>query len=147
MDMNSVKYFFIFLAAAAQTGLLIWGMRLIADVLKQKDENGTAFVVRALCEKSGARSNRLDQDLEKNDAARNEESQGATHAPGSFSRVAGTVGSIILAASFAGISYWILFQLFDEPSKIKFDGLGKYFLVASALYAPYAFNKISSIFR
>jgi len=66
---------------------------------------------------------------------------------GSFSRVAGAIGSTVLAALFAGISYWALHTLFMGGDLTRLQDLSTFFLVGSALFAPYAFNQIRGIFQ
>ena len=67
---------------------------------------------------------------------------------GSFSRTVGAFGAMVLAASLAGISYWIIFDLFEDAGSnlAKLQSTGWYFFVGAALFAPYAFNQLSRIF-
>lgn len=66
---------------------------------------------------------------------------------GSFSRVSGAIGAISIAATFIGIGYWAIFALFFDPSNLEnFKEMGTYFLAGSAMFMPYAFNQLSSIF-
>ena len=67
---------------------------------------------------------------------------------GSFSRTVGAFGAMVLAASLAGISYWMVFDLFEDAGSnlAKLQSTGWYFLVGAALFAPYAFNQLSRIF-
>ena len=82
-------------------------------------------------------------------------------AGGSYSRVSGAVGSMVLAAMVGGLGYYILYAVFfnhcllstelteDGQKKIVdlFYSLRYYFLGASALFAPYAFNRLTTIFK
>ncbi|MBP0496006.1 hypothetical protein [Roseomonas indoligenes] len=74
--------------------------------------------------------------------------QPAKTVKGSFSRTAGAFGAMGLAASVVGISYWVIFDLFstngDNLGKLK--DVGWFFLAGSALFAPYAFNRLSKLF-
>ena len=67
----------------------------------------------------------------------------------SFSRVAGSIGAFGLAAIFIGVGYWALYTLFfGEANELEnMKDLGIYFLSGSALFAPYAFNQLKSIFK
>ena len=67
----------------------------------------------------------------------------------SFSRLAGAVGAMAIAATFVGISYWAIEALFFEKDEYlgRLEKLWVYFMVGSALFAPYAFNKLSEVFK
>lgn len=69
----------------------------------------------------------------------------------SYSRLAGMVGAIVLAAFFWALGDVILFKLFapDGTTQITamMAGLSTYFLSGTALFAPYAFNQVSAIFK
>lgn len=67
----------------------------------------------------------------------------------SFSRTAGAVGAFGLASVFIGIGYWIVYILFlGDIAQLKdLKDLGIYFLSGSALFAPYAFNQMKTIFK
>lgn len=67
--------------------------------------------------------------------------------PTSYSRVSGFVGSMGLASVFIGIGYWVIFMLFADKQITNLENLKAYFLSGSALFAPYAFNKISGMFK
>lgn len=68
---------------------------------------------------------------------------------GSFSRTAGAFGAAGIAATVIGTGYWVVFALFWLPAAElgRLQSLGFYFLGASALFAPYAFNQLSKLFR
>ena len=124
---------YLFLATIVQTVLLIWGLRTVSKILStQASDNGTTFGMQMLTEKVG-------DPQDGGDAG--------DKGPGSFSRIAGTIGAIVLAAFFAGVSYWALHALFSDGDLNKLKDLGTFFLVGSALFAPYAFNQIRSIFQ
>jgi hypothetical protein len=67
--------------------------------------------------------------------------------PPSFSRVAGALGAVGIAATFVGIGYWALHELYFGDNLGKISDLSTYFLAGSALFIPYAFNSLSSIFK
>ncbi|PLX45212.1 MAG: hypothetical protein C0605_01265 [Hyphomicrobiales bacterium] len=57
------------------------------------------------------------------------------------------IGSIGLAALFIGIGYWVLFSLFLGPDKLeKLDHLWTFFLAGSAMFLPYAFDRLTKLF-
>lgn len=141
MNSNSV---YLVIATIVQTGLLIWGLKMISYVLKSKPTTGgPTFAVQMLSEKS-----QLTPPPAGGMATPPPASVGtATQPPGSFSRISGAIGAIVLAAFFAGVSYWALFTLFNNGDLKKLADLGTFFLVGSALFAPYAFNQIKGIFQ
>lgn len=65
----------------------------------------------------------------------------------SFSRVAGALGAVGLAATFVAIGYWVVYQFYFGTDLDKITKLSTYFLAGSALFIPYGFNKLSSIFK
>ena len=66
----------------------------------------------------------------------------------SYSRIVGTIGSIVLAAFFWALGNIILYKAFADVSGIQqlLSGLGAYFFAGSALFVPYAFNQLRSAF-
>lgn len=69
----------------------------------------------------------------------------------SFSRVAGLIGAVVLSTFFWGLANVLLQRSFGPPADIAaikdiLANLSNYFLYGSALFAPYAFNQIKSIF-
>lgn len=67
----------------------------------------------------------------------------------SFSRVAGMVGTLILACFVWALGNIIVFKAFGNVSEVSelVDKLGSFFLAASALFAPYAFNQLGEAFK
>ncbi len=124
---------YLILATVVQTALLIWGLRSLSAILKtQTSENGSTFGVQMLIEKtSDPQDGRI----------------GSNNGSGSFSRISGAIGAVVLAAFFAGVSYWAQHALFTGGNLSKLNDLGTFFLVGSALFAPYAFNQIRAIFK
>jgi hypothetical protein len=123
MITQSVTYW---LAIVVVSAILVWGLRLVSRELQKPDPTGRTLLARALSEK-------------KNDCNSGTDP--------SFSRVAGALGAIGLASTFVGIGYWVIYQLFLGDNLAKLNDLGIYFLAGSALFLPYAFNQISSIFK
>ena len=114
---NEAKFVTFILSIIVYTAVLIWGLKLIHKSLENKLD-------KILSEKSG--------------------SQAGTP---SFSRLAGAVGAMGLAVALIGIGYWSIYTLFADGDLSKLQGLSTYFLSGSALFAPYAFNQLSSIFK
>lgn len=107
--------------------VLIWGLRLLTIALQKSGEpsaDDTLFV-GALREKG--------DDTDK----------------ASFSRVAGAIGAMALASFMAGLGLWIFFAInMEDATRIdRLPKLSTYFLGGSALFAPYAFNQLSKIFK
>lgn len=70
----------------------------------------------------------------------------------SYAKVSGAIGSVAIAALFVGLGYYILFAMFTENAENftldkKIDGLQTYFLAGAALFLPFAFEKLSEIFK
>ena len=127
--MSWAKVVFVF-AAAAQTGVLIWGLRLLSDVLNQPTGTDAKSKVasRMLAEKS------IKQ-------------QGPTTSlEPSFSRVTGALGATVIGAFFVGVSYWALFGLFFGKSLGNLDEVGALVVAGAALFVPYAFNQLRAVF-
>jgi hypothetical protein len=125
------------LSTLALTVMLVWGLRMLGKELQQPAIPGAPTALRqALTEKNPAAP-----------AIGGAETQ-TTPGDVSFSRVAGALGAIGIAATFVGIGYWILHALFFDIAHVRsIDGLSAYFLAGSALFMPYAFNQLASVFR
>lgn len=74
---------------------------------------------------------------------------GQPQAPTSSSRVAGLVGTIVLACFLWALGNVILYYLFVDASKVAviLNDMGTYFLAGSALFAPYAANQLGVAFK
>jgi hypothetical protein len=66
---------------------------------------------------------------------------------GSFSRTAGAFGAMSLAAAVIGVAYWMVYALFYDQDVKVLKEASWFFLSGSALFAPYAFNQLSSVFK
>ncbi len=117
-------------AAAVLTGVLIWGLRLLSDVLNQPTgaDAKSKVVSRMLAEKP------IKQ-------------QGpATSLVPSFSRVTGAPGATVIGAFFVGVSYWALFGLFFGKNLGNLDKVGALVVSGTAFFARYAFNQLRAVF-
>lgn len=67
----------------------------------------------------------------------------------SYSRVSGMVGAIVLACFFWALANVVVFQAFTQQAQIEvvLKGVGTFILSGSALFAPYAFNQLTGIFK
>ena len=67
----------------------------------------------------------------------------------SYSRVTGFVGAIVMGVFFWALGNIILFNGISQAAGIKtmLDGLLSFFLSGAALFLPYAFNQLSSVFK
>jgi hypothetical protein len=53
-----------------------------------------------------------------------------------------------MAAMFAGVGNWVLFEAFIHPANLRsLSMITPYFLSGAALFLPYAFNQFSSVFK
>ena len=131
----------IWIAVVVMTIVLFWGLRIIAWAL-MRAPNPVPI------SKDDTRSIPTGQPLAYTVLA--EEPDPATgEFKGSFSRTAGAFGAMALAATLVGISYWMIFDLFNNNGANLKDlqSAGWYFLAGAALFAPYAFNQLAKIFN
>jgi hypothetical protein len=66
----------------------------------------------------------------------------------SYSRVSGLAGAVVLS-SFVWVGNVVIYKAFLTPADIPvlLSGVSPFILSASALFAPYAVNQLSSIFK
>ena len=72
--------------------------------------------------------------------------------PTSASRVIASLGSIILATFLWGLGNVVLYKSIvataaDSGIKTLLDDIGNFFLAGASLFAPYAFNQLTSVFQ
>lgn len=65
----------------------------------------------------------------------------------SSSRIISFFGSLIMTIVFMAIGLYVIWGLFTCQDLKNLESTGSYFLAGSAIFAPYAFNKLSSIFK
>jgi hypothetical protein len=67
----------------------------------------------------------------------------------SYSRIAGMIGAVVLACFVWALGNVILYKAFYAPKDIDIivSATKSYFLGASALFAPYAFNQLKEVFK
>ena len=63
----------------------------------------------------------------------------------SYSRVAGVLGAMALTGLFICGTYWVHHALFTGAALTNLSELWPLFAMGSALFAPYAFNRVSQI--
>ena len=132
--MDIAKIVVFVLANFVMTLTLFWGLRTIIEIARLKKPEGDTLLQEALSEKTLP---------EKNDDTGKKPGN-----VGSFSRISGAFGAMALAMAVTGISYWLVFALFYDPGNLKnLKDAGWFFLAGSALFAPYAFNQLASIFK
>jgi hypothetical protein len=118
-------------ALLVTTGVLIWALKLVSKALTQPTSRAGIL--------QGPLINTILAE-EPNDPTEPEK--------GSFSRTAGMIGATGLASVTIGIGYWIIYGLFyDEIDPESIKNVGWYYLAGSALFFPYAFNQLASIFN
>ncbi|HLN38263.1 MAG TPA: hypothetical protein VK337_10805 [Xanthobacteraceae bacterium] len=135
---ENIQYITYVLAIVALRGVLIWGLKLLSQELKKPAPNaaGKSLLGAALSEKNAQ-------------SATGGAPGPAQDQPGSFSRLAGAIGAVGIAATFVGIGYWVIYDLFDTKGAdlANIGNLKYYFLAGSAMFLPYAFNQLSSVFK
>lgn len=131
------------------TSVLLWGLRILQGVLLRPDPDNPKlrFIDKALAEKRWVHT--VDPPPQPNPAlnppAQPPAAQKADDVP-STSRLGAAVGTLVLAVMALGVGYYMLWSLFTQQS-VDLSSIGTYFLSGSALFAPYAFNQLSSIFK
>lgn len=130
------------------TGVFRWGLRILQGVLLRPDPDNpkARFIDKALFEKRLVRAADLppQPNPTPNPAPPPPAGQKADDVP-STSRLGAAVGTLVLAVMALGVGYYMLWSLFTQQS-VDLSSIGTYFLSGSALFAPYAFNQLSSIF-
>lgn len=131
------------------TCVLLWGLRILQGVLLRTDPNNPKlrFIDKALTEKRFSRvvESQVQSNTHSNPLPAPLSSNTSDDVP-STSRVGAAVGTLVLAVMALGVGYYMLWSLFAHQS-VDLSGIGTYFLSGSALFAPYAFNQLSSIFK
>lgn len=61
----------------------------------------------------------------------------------SFSRVAGTLGALTLTSLFVANVFWAHHAMFNDQSLSKAADLWPVYIFGTALFAPYAFNRLA----
>ncbi len=141
MEADTAKLIAFILSMASMTFILLWGIKRIAVALGTSTGNGRSLASELLSEKVEATPAATPV------AGAAAAAQPTTAQVGSFSRTAGAIGGMALAAAVVGISYWVLYALFYNGDLARLEGVGTFFLSGSALFAPYAFNKLSKVFK
>jgi hypothetical protein len=136
MDHDTILNLTYGLAIIALSGVLVWGLKLISKELQSPGANSKTLLANALSEKTPR-------------APGAPGAAGQNTPDGSFSRTAGAIGAVGIAATFIGIGYWAIYELFfgSAADLTKISDLKVYFLAGSAMFLPYAFNQLSAIFK
>lgn len=67
----------------------------------------------------------------------------------SYSRLSGFIGSVVLACFLWAIGNIVIYLAVTDIDKIPtfLNAIGTYFLAGASLFAPYAFNQVSKVFK
>ncbi len=67
----------------------------------------------------------------------------------SYSRVSGMVGATVLGCFLWALANIVIFKAFNAPNDVAplLQNVGTFFLAGASLFAPYAFNQLSSTFK
>ncbi len=123
------------------TALLVLGSLLVLVPLRHDDRFKLSEVMSE--EASSARRTTTRNPAAENAAATTVEEPAMV---GSASRMIAMFGLLVLAVVLLGIGNAITWSLFVESKIPPLDGIGTYLLGGAALFAPYAFNQLKSIF-
>ena len=124
----TAQIFTFYAVLTVMTFVLIWGLRIISRALEATNSSGRPLIKSMLTEPDPA----PDLNLVK----------------GSFSRTAGAFGAMGLSIATIGMAYWLIYALFLSVNDLKnIKDAWPFFLSGSALFAPYAFNQLSKIFK
>ena len=74
---------------------------------------------------------------------------GASTGDLSYSRVTGLIGAVIVTSFFWAMGDLVLVKAFTAPGEVKelLTSVGPFFLAGSALFLPYAFNQLKTVFQ
>jgi hypothetical protein len=66
----------------------------------------------------------------------------------SYSRITGFAGTVVLTCFVWALGDAVIYNAYIAPTSVKdmLTGVGPFILAGSALFAPYAFNQLSSVF-
>lgn len=67
----------------------------------------------------------------------------------SYSRVAGMVGATVLGCFLWAVANIVIYKAFAAPNDVPslLQNIGGFFLAGASLFAPYAFNQLSTTFK
>jgi len=130
MEHIGVTYTAMVVSMIGMLGILVWGMKRLSTVFSSDTKSGQTFWKEALVD---------DQAPLSPDG----------HDPkASFSRMAGAIGTLALAATLVGVGIWCIYSLYLKPANLQqLEHLGTFFLSGAALFAPYAVNQLTKIFK
>ena len=118
------------------TGLIVWGAKKLSLVLNGEGERSELDAdgnPKPVSQMVGLRSALTSDDGDANQLE--------------ITKISVFLGSIGIAALFVGIGYWIIFSLFLSPEKLQsLESIWIYFLAGSAMFLPYAFDRLSKLF-
>ena len=133
MDAFDPKLIAFCAALIVMTVLLFRGISVIISSAEVRKETQRSLLMEALSEKTVSKVG--------------DEPTATPGKVGSFSRTAGAFGAMALAAAVIGVSYWLVYALFYTQPLTVLKDASWFFLSGSALFAPYAFNQLSSVFK
>lgn len=139
VTMTDPKFITFIVALVITTVVLLRGLGMISRLLSSDGSSGKSLATEMLSEKKLMKSSPV---------PRSEEARGVNDKEiASFSRTSGAIGTMGLAAVLVGVGYWLIYGLFYEAQLGVLKDAGWFFLSGSALFAPYAFNQLSGVFR
>lgn len=128
------------------TGLIVWGTQRLSLVLNGDDDgNGNKRNLDIPIEVEGENTRTPEPKMSglRSALASDEGDKDQLE----ITKISVFLGSIGIAALFVGIGYWIVFSLFLSPEKLQsLESIWIYFLSGSAMFLPYAFDRLSKLF-
>ncbi len=138
MDKGLVAWLSIGVLDLGVIWLLIFTLRAVSikSVLREKDPNSQPSLAQTAALSAAQASNGQDATI-------------AALANTSYSRLSGFIGSIILACFLWAASNYVIYASFYEPGAVAdyVKSFGSYFLAGASLFAPYAVNQLSKVFK
>ena len=124
-------------AILVYTGLIVWGTRKLSLVLNGDGDQGEVDeegISQKKTQLRGLRSALASDDGDPDQL--------------DITKISVFLGSIGIASLFVGIGYWVIFSLFLYPEKLEsLERIWIYFLAGSAMFLPYAFDRLSKLFK
>lgn len=140
-DVQKLIEVILFFTLAIVTGALIWGLSILKTTLLRPDPANPKMRFIDLALSEPRQTTAAATTTTASVAGGNDD---PTQPSGS--KVGAALGTLVLAVMLLGVGYYMLWSLFTT-NKVDLSSVGNYFLAGSALFAPYALDKLKDIFK